>query len=75
MPPPVRSNRLSRPGSLNTYVRDVLGVLTFENLADMILVGHSYTTLMPSAVAEKAGRYDRFTLAASLRTMLRHGLK
>lgn len=39
---------------LDTHVRDILGVLSFNDLTDVILVGHSYAGMVISAVAEEA---------------------
>ncbi len=49
-----RSHLLSRQVSLDTHVQDVLGVLTFEDLTDVILVGHSYAGIILTALAEVA---------------------
>lgn len=46
---------LSNPGiNLTTYINDILNVIRFENLYDVILVGHSYGGMVISGVAEKA---------------------
>lgn len=46
---------LARPDiDLDTHVRDVLGVLDYEDLNDVILVGHSYSTMVVTVVAERA---------------------
>jgi pimeloyl-ACP methyl ester carboxylesterase len=39
---------------LNTHISDVLGVLTFEDLRDVILVGHSYGGMVATGVADRA---------------------
>jgi len=45
---------LSNPGiNLTTYVNDILNLIRFENLHDVILVGHSYGGLVISGVAEQ----------------------
>jgi pimeloyl-ACP methyl ester carboxylesterase len=37
---------------MNTHIQDVVGVLEYENLNDVILVGHSLAGFMAPAVAE-----------------------
>jgi pimeloyl-ACP methyl ester carboxylesterase len=49
-----RSHMNSPRINLDTHVRDVLGVLKWEALNDVVLVGHSYAGMVISAVAEKA---------------------
>lgn len=39
---------------LDTHVQDIVGVLTYENLTDVILVGHSYSGMVITGVAERA---------------------
>ena len=39
---------------LETHIADVLGVLTFEDLRDVILVGHSYGGMVATGVADRA---------------------
>ena len=39
---------------LQTHVEDVLGVLTFEDLRDVVLVGHSYGGMVATVVADRA---------------------
>jgi len=38
---------------LDTHIRDVLGVLEFEDLHEVILVGHSYGTMVITGVADR----------------------
>lgn len=46
---------LSNPDiNLTTYINDILNVIWFENLHNVILVGHSYGGMVISGVAEKA---------------------
>jgi pimeloyl-ACP methyl ester carboxylesterase len=40
---------------LTTHAQDILGVLTYEDLQDVILVGHSYGGMVIASVAEQAG--------------------
>src|SRR5688572_1387915 len=39
---------------LQTHIADVLGTLTFENLCDVILIGHSYGGVVATGVAAAA---------------------
>ena len=46
---------LSRPDiDLATHVQDVLNVLEFEDLKDVVLLGHSYGGMVATGVADKA---------------------
>jgi len=40
---------------LETHIQDVLGLLEFEDLRDVILVGHSYGGMVITGVADRAG--------------------
>lgn len=51
-----RAHLLSPAIGLETHVRDVLGLLEAEDLADVVLVGHSYGGIVVSAVADRAPR-------------------
>jgi pimeloyl-ACP methyl ester carboxylesterase len=45
---------LARPEiNLDTHVQDIVNRLTFEDLADVVLVGHSYSGMVISGVAER----------------------
>ncbi len=50
----IRQYELQPDMTLEIHVRDVLGVLEFEDLKDVILVGHSYGGMVITAVAELA---------------------
>lgn len=39
---------------LETHIRDVLGVLEFEDLGEVVLVGHSYGGMVATGVADRA---------------------
>jgi pimeloyl-ACP methyl ester carboxylesterase len=39
---------------LDTHIQDVLGVLEYEDLHDVVLVGHSYATMVITGVADRA---------------------
>ncbi|MEP7029850.1 MAG: alpha/beta hydrolase, partial [Pseudolabrys sp.] len=39
---------------LETHIADILGVLTFENLSGITLVGHSYGGMVATGVADRA---------------------
>ena len=49
-----RAHLLSPGITLDTHVRDILGVLIHEEIADAILVGHSMAGMVISAVADQA---------------------
>jgi pimeloyl-ACP methyl ester carboxylesterase len=49
-----RLHLLTRDVGLDTHVQDVLGVLEYEDLSDVVLVGHSYGGMVITAVAERA---------------------
>jgi pimeloyl-ACP methyl ester carboxylesterase len=40
---------------LNTHIKDILGVLFYEDLRNVILIGHSYGGMVASGVADRAG--------------------
>jgi len=50
-----RQHLLSAHVGIETHVQDILNVLFYEDLRDVILVGHSYAGMIISAVAEEAG--------------------
>ena len=48
-------SHLARPDiDLSTHVQDVLNVLEFEDLKDVVLLGHSYGGMVVTGVADKA---------------------
>ena len=47
-----RKHLASRSVDLNTHIQDVLGVIDYEDLSDIILVGHSYGGMVVSGVAD-----------------------
>jgi pimeloyl-ACP methyl ester carboxylesterase len=49
-----RRHLLSPDVDLEMHIRDVVGVLTFEDLHDVILVGHSYGGMVITGVADRA---------------------
>jgi pimeloyl-ACP methyl ester carboxylesterase len=49
-----RSHLLSPDIDLNTFVRDIVNVLVWEDLHDVVLVGHSFGGLVITGVAEQA---------------------
>ena len=49
-----RAHLLGPSISLDTNVQDILGVLFYEDLHDVVLVGHSYAGMVISGVAEEA---------------------
>ncbi len=54
-------SHLARPDiDLGTHIQDVLNVLEFEDLKDIVLLGHSYGGMVATGVADKArGRISR----------------
>jgi pimeloyl-ACP methyl ester carboxylesterase len=51
-----RIHLASRDISLETHIEDVLGVLEYEGLSNVILIGHSYAGVVVTAVADRAPR-------------------
>src|SRR5689334_15631432 len=49
-----RVHLLTRDVGLDTHAQDVIGVLEYEDLRDVVLVGHSYGGMVITAVAERA---------------------
>lgn len=49
-----RAHLLTPAIDLTTHVQDIVGVLSYEDLQDVILVGHSYGGMVISSVAEQA---------------------
>jgi len=47
-----RRHLLTREVGLDTHIRDVLGVIEYEGLADIVLVGHSYGGMVITGVAD-----------------------
>ena len=50
-----RAHQLSPEVGVDTHVQDVVATLHYEDLTDVVLVGHSYAGSVISAVAEEAG--------------------
>ncbi|WP_424631129.1 alpha/beta fold hydrolase [Bradyrhizobium sp. SYSU BS000235] len=50
-----RSHLLTKDVNVSTHVTDIVNVLKWEDLKDVVLVGHSYGGLVISGVAEQAG--------------------
>lgn len=49
-----RSHLLAPEIDLDTHIKDILAVLEYEDLSDVVLVGHSYGGMVIAGVAEKA---------------------
>lgn len=49
-----REHLINADVGLDTHIQDVLGVLEYEDLHDVVLVGHSYGGMVIAGVAEKA---------------------
>ena len=55
-----REHLASRSNDLETHIQDVLGVLTCEDLREVVLIGHSYGGMVATGVADRArGRIAR----------------
>ncbi len=50
-----RSHLLTKDVNVSTHVTDIVNVLRWEDLKDVVLVGHSYGGLVINGVAEQAG--------------------
>ena len=48
-----RSHLLTREIGLDTHVQDIVNVLVYEDLYDVVLVGHSYAGMVVAGVAER----------------------
>jgi pimeloyl-ACP methyl ester carboxylesterase len=48
-----RSHRADPGTDLDTHIRDVVAVLHYEDLRDMVLVGHSYGGMVITGVADR----------------------
>jgi pimeloyl-ACP methyl ester carboxylesterase len=51
-----RSHLLSREINLDTHIKDILSLLEFQDLNEVILVGHSYAAQVIAGVAELASQ-------------------
>ncbi|MGA7673379.1 MAG: alpha/beta fold hydrolase [Nitrolancea sp.] len=49
-----RAHQLGSGITLDTHIQDVVGVLYYEDLRNVVLVGHSYAGMVITAVAEQA---------------------
>jgi len=63
-----RSHLLTRDVGLDTHITDIVQVLEFEDLSNVVLVGHSYGGMVITGVADKAG--DRIAQLVYLDAML-----
>jgi len=55
-----RAHLASQSNDLETHIQDVLGVLTYEYLREVVLIGHSYGGMVATGVADRArGRIAR----------------
>lgn len=48
-----RAHLMGRHVNLDTYIQDILGVLQWEELSDVVLCGHSYGGMVISGVADR----------------------
>jgi len=49
-----RAHLASPSIDLNTHIQDILNVITFEDLNDIVLLGHSYGGMVATGVADRA---------------------
>ena len=49
-----RAHLASPSNNLDTHIQDVLGVLKFENLRNVVLIGHRYGGAVATGVADRA---------------------
>ena len=49
-----RAHLASPANDLETHIADVLGVITFEDLRNVVLIGHSYGGMVATGVADRA---------------------
>jgi pimeloyl-ACP methyl ester carboxylesterase len=49
-----RAHLASPSNDLETHIQDVLGVLQFEDLREVTLIGHSYGGMVATGVADRA---------------------
>jgi pimeloyl-ACP methyl ester carboxylesterase len=49
-----RAHLASQSNDLETHIQDVLGVLVFEDLRNVVLIGHSYGGIVATGVADRA---------------------
>lgn len=49
-----RAHLANPDNDLDTHIQDVLGVLKFEDLRDVVLIGHSYGGMVATGVAGRA---------------------
>ena len=49
-----RAHLASPSNDLETHIADVLGVITYEDLHDAVLIGHSYGGMVATGVADRA---------------------
>jgi pimeloyl-ACP methyl ester carboxylesterase len=67
-----RSHLLSPEVDLDTHIADITGLLLYEDLTDVILVGHSYGGMVITGVADRAlGRIGQLVYLDAARP--RHG--
>jgi pimeloyl-ACP methyl ester carboxylesterase len=65
-----RSHLASPEIDLDTHVQDVVNVLEYEDLRDVVLLGHSYGGMVVTAVADRAA--ERLTRLVYLDAVLPH---
>ena len=59
-----REHLASPQNDLETHIKDVLGVIKYEDLKDIVLIGHSYGGMVATGVADRAA--ERIALMSLL---------
>ena len=49
-----RAHLANPANDLETHIKDVLGVIKYEDLRDVVLIGHSYGGMVVTGVADRA---------------------
>src|SRR6202171_5885226 len=49
-----RAWRAGASGDLETHIHDILNVIKYEDLRDIVLIGHSYGGMVATGVADRA---------------------
>jgi pimeloyl-ACP methyl ester carboxylesterase len=72
-----RAHLAYRDIDLETHIQDILAVLEYEDLRDVILVGHSYGGMVATGVADRARDHRRGQLRrrAGIGLRRRHPLR
>ena len=58
-----RAHLASPSNDLKTHIQDLLGVLKFEDLREVVLIGHSYGGMVATGVADRARSHCAINLS------------